>query len=159
VTSQWCQLEVPRICERMIGFSVPQGDVVLVISYEGMHLVHLNNPIKVDTDEEFAEYDCYNPDEGIAEYDGKRWRIIGLYQGSPILKSPQGEELRLDAKRLNISIWKHSAETWSSSFKNFSGDWTAATFSPDGKFVVLGCTYDFDFRVWQRRSVIDCPLS
>lgn len=37
-------------------------------------------------------------------------------------------------------------------YQNFSGDWAAATFSPDGQFILLGCPYDFDFRVWRLSS-------
>jgi hypothetical protein len=148
MTSQWRQLQIPPICERMIVFSVPQNDIVLVISYEGMHLLDLTEPVTVETDEDFAEYDCYNPDVGIAEYHGQKWSIIGLYPGTPLLNSPQDEELKLDTKGLRISLWQNGTATWSSSFQNFSGDWAAATFSPDGKLLVLGCPYDFDFRVW-----------
>jgi hypothetical protein len=38
---QWRSLPIPGICERMIGFSVPRDDTVLVVSYEGTHLVRL----------------------------------------------------------------------------------------------------------------------
>jgi hypothetical protein len=151
VMSEWQQVDVPAICERMIGFSIPNDGVILVVSYEGMHLVNVAAPVSVETDVEFLEYDCYNPDLGIAEYRGERWSIIGLCPGTPILTSPRAEELRLDAKGLRISLWQNGAETWSSSFKNFSGDWAAATFSPDGNLIVLGCPYDFDFRVWRRQ--------
>jgi hypothetical protein len=73
----WRQLVVPYICERMIGFSVPQGDTVLVVSYEGMHLVRLGTPTTVETDLEHAEYDLYDPDSGICRYRGREWEIIG----------------------------------------------------------------------------------
>jgi hypothetical protein len=134
----------------MIGFSVPQDEAVLVVSYEGMHIIRLSDPTTVETDEEFAEYDCYDPDVCVADYRGKKWSMIGLYPGTPILQSTYGEELQLHGKGLRISVLRDGVELWSSSFKNFSGDWAAATFSPDGKFIVLGCPYDFDFRVWRR---------
>jgi hypothetical protein len=44
---EWRKLSVPPICERMIGFSVPQNGEVLVISYEGMHLIRLDSAIAV----------------------------------------------------------------------------------------------------------------
>jgi len=147
---RWRQVTVPPFCERLIGFSVPQDETILVVSYEGMHLIQLAEPVTVETDEDFAEYDCYDPDTGIANYLGKVWMIIGLYPGTPMLQSPCGEELHLDSKALRIAVMRGGNELWSSSFVNFSGDWAAATFSPDGKFVVLGCPYDFDFRVWRR---------
>jgi hypothetical protein len=64
----WQQLAVPGICERMIGFSVPQNDIVLIISYEGMHLLRLGTPVAVETDPEYSEYDLYDPVRGVARY-------------------------------------------------------------------------------------------
>ena len=68
---QWQRLPVPPICERMIGFSVPQDGEVLVVSYEGMHLLRLGPEVTVETDEGFAEYDRYDPESGLARYRGK----------------------------------------------------------------------------------------
>jgi hypothetical protein len=146
----WRQVEVPGICERMIGFSIPQDDKVLVVSYEGTHLLHLTNPVTVEHDDEYAEYDIYDPSTGNCLYKGKKWKIIGLYPGQPLLESLYGERLQLDALRECIAVVKGDEELWSSPFENFSGDWVAVTFSPDGRFIVLGCPYDFDFRVWER---------
>lgn len=150
MTETWRQIPVPNICERMIGFSVPQDDAVLVISYEGMHIVRLKPPITVETDEEYAEYDLFDPDTGKCEYKGRPWNIIGLYPGQPLLCGLNGEQLILDTDEEVVSVVKDGQVVWSSGFENFSGDWAAATFSPDGRFIVLGCPYDFDFRVWER---------
>jgi hypothetical protein len=146
----WRRLPVPPICERMIGFSVPQDGTVLVVSYEGMHLVRLGPPISVETDPEHGEYDLYDPDSGICHYLGKDWDIIGLHLGRPILTGCGGERLVVDAGAETLSVVKEGEAVWSSSFENFSGDWVTATFSPDGRFIVLGCPYDFDFRVFER---------
>ena len=146
----WRRIPVPSLCERMIGFSVPQGETVLVLSQEGRHLVSLNSPVTVETNHSCGEYDHYNPVTGICRYMEKTWQIIGLHPGHPILGSPQGEWLELDETAETVSVFLGTKEIWSASFENFSGDWAAATFSPDGRFIVLGCPYDFDFRVWQR---------
>jgi hypothetical protein len=37
-------------------------------------------------------------------------------------------------------------------YKNFSGGWAAATFSPEARYILLGCPYDFDFVVLERNS-------
>lgn len=58
--------------------------------------------------------------------------------------------LILDSRGLRLAICNNSVETWSTSFQNFSGAWAAATFSPCGDYIVLGCPDDFDFRVWRR---------
>src|SRR5262245_36316441 len=128
----WRQLPVPGICERMIGFSVPQDDIVLVVSYEGTHLVRLGQPVTVDTAPEHAEYCLYDPDTGVCRYRGKEWEIIGLHPGRPILAGPDSEQLIMDAEGEMVSVVKGGQEIWSSTFENFSGDWAAATFSPDG---------------------------
>jgi hypothetical protein len=152
VEELWRQLSVPDICERMIGFSVPQNDTVLVISYQGMHLVRLGRPITVETDEVYSEYDLYDPKVGVARYLGREWDIIGLFPGRPILAGRDGERLVLDAAGLTVALAVGGTTIWSATFENFSGDWAAATFSPDGRFIVLGCPYDFDFRVWERNT-------
>ena len=146
----WHQLEVPYICERMIGFSVPQDRKVLVVSYEGMHIVNLSKPITVSTDNDYAEYDCYDPDTGIAKYADREWQIIGLFPGAPLTTRPNGDTLVLDQPSLSVSVIRDGAPIWSEIYENFSGDWAAATFSDDDWYIVLGCPYDFDFRVWER---------
>lgn len=148
----WRQLRVPDICERMIGFSIPKDDTLLVVSYEGMHLVRLGQPVAVETDTEYAEYDLFDHQTGVSCYLGKEWNIIGLYPGHPILTAPDGEQLVLNPEGKTISVLKGGREVWSSAFENFSGDWVAATFSPDGRCIILGCPYDFDFRVWVRAA-------
>jgi len=146
----WQRLEIPQFCERLLVFSVPIRDRVLVASYEGMHQIQLNEPVTVSTDLDYFEYDCFDPETGLAEYDGELWNMVGLYPGKPIRQSPQGEELRLDTNQQEISVWQENQRRWFSPFENYSGDWAAATFSPDGNHIVLGCPYDFDFRVWKR---------
>lgn len=148
--ADWRRLPVPSICERMIGFSVPQDGTVLVVSYEGTHLVRLGPPVSVETDPKYTEYDLYDPEAGVCRYLGKQWDIIGLYPGRPILTGRDDEHLVLDTEAETLAVVKDGEVAWSSSFENFSGDWAAATFSPDGRFIVLGCPYDFDFRVFER---------
>ncbi len=149
---EWRRLPVPGICERMIGFSVPQDGTVLVVSYEGTHLVRLGPPVSVETDSKYSEYDIYDPDTGVCRYMGRQWDITGLHAGRPILTGRNGERLVLDAEAKSVSVVKDGEVVWSSSFANFSGDWAAATFSPDGRFIVLGCPYDFDFCVFERAT-------
>jgi hypothetical protein len=151
--TMWREPKVPEICERMIGFSVPQDNQVLVISYEGTHVVRIGSTITVETDEEFAEYDIYDPESGVARYRGREYQIIGLHGGVPLLESPTGERLVLDVKAQVLSVLRDSTIVYSRPYKNFSGDWAAATFSLDGRYIVLGCPYDFDFVVLERCAV------
>jgi hypothetical protein len=135
----------------MIGFSVPQDGEVLVVSYEAVHLLRLGPKVIVDTDHEFAEYDLYDPDSGLAHYRGKQYRILGLHGGYPLLESPRGERLVLDTDSETLTVEQNGEAIFSTSYENFSGDWAAATFSPDGRYLVLGCPYDFDFMILERK--------
>lgn len=149
---EWRRIPVPGICERMIGFSVPRDGTVLVVSYEGTHLLRLGPPASVETDSKCSEYDIYDPDAGVCHYMDEQWDIIGLHAGRPILTGRDGEQLVLDTEAESLSVIKNGEIAWSSNFANSSGDWAAATFSPDRRFIVLGCPYDFDFRVFERAT-------
>ncbi|HYQ02770.1 MAG TPA: hypothetical protein VER96_29065 [Polyangiaceae bacterium] len=147
----WVPVTVPSFCERLIGFSVPISNRSLVISYEAVHLLTLGETASVSTDD-VAEYDIYDPDTHSAQYQGVVYTIIGLHGGNPLLTSPDGRDLKLDQNRLALEVTSGSTIELSTTYQNFSGDWVAATFSTDGRFILLGCPYDFDFRVWRRSS-------
>ncbi len=125
---------------------------MLIISYEGLHILHLGNEITVKTDGQFTEYDLYEPDSGIARYQEKNYQIIGLHGGNPVTESSGGERLVLDSESETLSIVRNQQTDYSMKYKNLSGDWAAATFSPDGKYVILGCPYDFDFVILERED-------
>jgi hypothetical protein len=148
--NQWRRIAVLPFCERLLGFSIPDDGKTLVVSYEGVHLLHLDDEVRFETDFDYAEYDIYDPDTGLARYRGQDYRIIGLHGGQAILNSPQGETLILDEKRETLSVVKGRDWLWSTAYENFSGDWVAATFSTDGQYIVLGCPYDFDLMILRR---------
>jgi protein-tyrosine phosphatase len=150
--STWRRLYIPPICERMLGFSVPQDGEVLVVSYGGTHLLRLGPEVTVESDHAFVEYDIYDPETGLARYRGKEYRIIGQHGGSPLLDSPRGETLVLDTEAEALSVVQNGETVFSMPYKNFSGDWAAATFSPDGRYVVLGCPHGFDFMILEREA-------
>lgn len=150
----WQERGVPPFCERLLGFSIPQADEVLIVSYGGVHLLRLGGRITVTTDDRFPKYALYDPTAGTARYQEKTYQIIGLHGGSPLLDSPQGEHLALNTKKQTLSITNNGRTEFSMKYENFSGDWAAATFSPEGKYVVLGCPYDFDFRVLERTDTV-----
>ena len=149
--SEWQLRDVPRICERMIGFSIPNQNEILVISYEGTHLLHLDGEITVESDYEFAEYDIYDVEAGLARYRGRDYSVIGLHGGTPVLEGLDDERLMLDATAETLTVVCSGRTAFATRFENFSGDWAAATFSTDRHWIALGCPYDFDFRLFERR--------
>ena len=148
----WHSIPVPGFCERMIGFSVPVERDVLLLTYDGLKMMHISKPITISTLDDHADpHDFYDPDTGFADYRGIRWELLGIHPGRPVLERPNGERLSVDDSALRISVRRLDATVWESEYENFSGDWVAATFSPDDWYILLGCPYDFDFRVWERR--------
>jgi hypothetical protein len=149
---KWSLLNVPPFCERLIGFSVPVGDRSLAISYEAVHVLRLGESVVVDTDRDFAEYDLYDPETGTAEYKGTIYTIIGLHGGDPLVTTSFGARLALDQVEQTVAVTNGDLLELMANYQNFSGDWAAATFSPNGLYLLLGCPYDFDFRIWRRTS-------
>lgn len=149
--SQWKRLENPGyICERLIGFSVPKDGLLLIVSSDGTHLLELNDEIIVGA--ETTGHENYDTESGIARSGDNVFNIIGLYGGTPLLSTPFGEQLVLNEKKLTLSVVQNGLTLFSTPYQNFSGDWAAATFCPDGKFIVLGSPYDFDLRIFKRTT-------
>jgi hypothetical protein len=148
--NNWAKLKVPSFGERIVGFSIPQEGEVLVVGYEGIHLLNIDSDSTVEIDTTVSEDDIYDPDTGIVRYKNKEYKIIGLHGGEPITDGFDGEELLLDEDSETLFIRRNQEIIFSYKYENFSGDWTAATFSPDGRFIILGCPYIFDFLVLRR---------
>jgi hypothetical protein len=148
--SVWQKVKVDAFCDRIIGFSNPVGDEFIVISYGSIHLITLGSKISIFTDESLYEYDVYDPETGLATYNSKKFQIIGLHGGNPILENNQGEQLNLDKTNQTLTLSKGDRVIFKIAVSNFSGDWSAVTFSDYGNFIVLDCPYDFDFVIFRR---------
>ncbi len=148
--SVWQKITIPAFCERIIGFSIPIDDGFIAVAYQGIHLINLGSKISIFTNENFSGYDVYDSETGIANYEGKEFQIIGLHGGNPILENNQGEQLNLDQTNQTLTLSKGIRVIFKIAVSNFSGDWSAVTFSDNGNFIVLGCPYDFDFVILKR---------
>ena len=149
----WVPVAIPPFqCERVEGISVPRGTRVLVAGYDEMFVVDLAEPASVRRDPDGDGYDEFDGTANRCRYGGEAWQLLGLHGGEPLLISPAGEWLELDEVARTVSVFVGTDEVWSAPYKNFSGDWAAATFSPDGQFIVLGTPYDFDLRAWRRAA-------
>jgi hypothetical protein len=152
--ANWKYVTAPSVCERVIGFSIPdEHEELLIISYEGMHTLKLGEDIVVSHDNNFQEYDLYDPDLGVASYKDRDWPIIGLMGGTPIHRSVHGEELRIDESKQRFTVRLDGKVIFKDTYKNFSGDWIAGTFSTDGNWLILGCPYDFDLIILRRSEI------
>lgn len=148
----WLQLRVAPLAERIVGFSIPVNQRFIVLAYDGVLTVRLSDRTEVISHEEIPGQDLYDSELGCAEYWGERYRVLGYgYDGGiGITHSPQGDELRLNVQTQRIQVVSGVELTLDEPFENLSGDWSAATFSDCGGYVVLGCPYDFDMRVYRR---------
>ena len=140
----------------MVGFSIPVDGTVLIVGPVGLDRLHLGPPITVETDLAPRVEHRVAAGDWTCRHAGRDWQLVGLQGGQPLLTSSAGEWLELDEDNRVVSVFVGTDPVWSSGFDNSSGDWAAATFSPDGTFIVLGCPYGFDFRVWHRS---DAPRS
>ena len=150
--SNWTPKEVPRFHERLVAFSVPsENRQVLLLCYNELKIMDLSDPPSVRTLPVSYGYDPFSflPESSILNFMDQQWHLIGLEPGAPIVSRPNGQKLIVDEPRLEISVVDGNGPVWSDNYENFSDDWVAATFSPDYRYIVLGCPYDFDFRVWE----------
>ena len=127
---------------------------MLVAAYGSMHLIDLAEPTSVLLNPAGDEYESFDGAADTCRYAGEVWQMLGLYGGEPVLTSPTGEWLELDAAELTLSVYVGNKAVWSAPFESFSGDWAAATVSPDGRYIVVGCPCDVDLRAWRRASTL-----
>src|SRR4051812_12668922 len=69
-------LKMPYVAERFLGVTIPDAGVMFACSYEGLHKITLEDPIRIETDDERSE-----------DYDALRsmGEALGLFGGTPIL--------------------------------------------------------------------------
>lgn len=141
----WKKIELPGyFFERMIGFSLPLDDKVIVISYSAIHVVDLHKPDQILDDSRYrGGGDLYDKRTQTLAYNSKTFTILGLYGGQPLLENDQGEYLLLDpeGERLEVRDSK-GVVSLGFDFEDLSGDWAYATFSIDYRYILLGLPYD-----------------
>ena len=141
----WKMIKLPYIFDRMIGFSIPIDYEIAVISYEGIHIIDLNQrePLVNHNSDHPEGVPFYDTKDQTLSYKGKRYSILGLYGGTPKLKSNSNEQLKLNWQKEEFLLLNEEAEeVFSYNYKDLSGDWAHVTFSTDDRFIVLGIPYD-----------------
>ena len=136
----WTEVGLPYIFERMMNFSIPIDDEILIESYDGMHLLRLL-PAPAVT----------NYPEEHSEAGWEKFEMLGLDGGeAAILVNGLEHRLSLDLNRQVLTVVAaDGAIVQSIEFSDLSGDWGFATYSVDGKWLVIGVPYDLYVFRWQ----------
>jgi hypothetical protein len=157
----WVRLDLPsQEWDRLLGFSIPQGEDLILVTYDGIVRVRLGTPMMASLDERYPKGDpLYDLTSGELRYDGQTYQIIGVHGGIPILHNQWGERIVLDVEEeRETSDGRRVRATPEEStlliqaadgisvlaftFRNFSRDWQRATFSRDGMYIALGMPYE-----------------
>ena len=140
----WEKVELPGyIFERMVGFSLPADGEVAIVSFEGVHIIDLESPGNVLNDDRYPEgKGIYDERKQVLVYEGKIFKMLGVFGGEPILDSSQGEQLVFDLEKEILKVRQNNATLFQFDFEDLSGDWGYATFSSDSAYMLLGLPYD-----------------
>ena len=145
----YTEITIPAFCDRVLGFSVPESTTVWAMSRQGLHKIELGLKTTVETNPTHAEdYEIFDTESNILDYKGKRHLMLGENGGEPILQSTVRHTLR----RGPLGTVSARGESWETfdvlgadgkvvqqlRFPDTSGDWCYATFSEDGRYVVIG---------------------
>src|SRR6266404_2936350 len=69
-----------------------------------MHLIGLAPEVTVESDPTHREYDLYDPETGVCRFRDRKWEIIGLHAGRPILTGRNSEQPVLDEEAQTVSV-------------------------------------------------------
>ena len=145
----WQRLKHGYICERIIGFSMPVGGEVAVISYEGVHIIPLASPDAVAHHPELAEGgDAYDTERQRLEFEGCAFPILGLHGGTPRLRSARGEQITFGDGDAFTLCDANGREVFTHAYEDLSGDWRVVTFTPDDEHILFGLPYEL--QIFQR---------
>jgi hypothetical protein len=142
---EWQPIALPGyIAERFIAVSIPLGSEVALVSYEGIHMLDLEDPLRV-------RHDRSSPEGGkhfdkhlcVLDFEGKKFRMLGLCGGAPILRSSHGDAVNLEKAAERLVVRGPAGPALEYKYEDLSGDWAFASFSEDGRYVVLGLPYEF----------------
>lgn len=136
---QWLPMRLPPIFERMMAFTIPSLESVIVMSYQGLHIIELQSRVSVRTLPQHAEdYRIYSPEAHTLVFNGCIYPTLGLHGGKPILEDTEGRSLSIDAQRQYVLVHHGNEEPQKLPYDDYSGDWVHVTFSRDRNTILIG---------------------
>lgn len=147
----WEKLKLPFFCERMVAFSIPQGDALWVMAWDELFHITLAPEVSISTvlqsEEELDE--VFDEHQSILVIDGQIHPMLGLYGGVPILSNMSGDHLSLEPCQDRLGVLNSDQQIKQViEFSDLSGDWCWATFSADGSYLLIGVPYDLFIYQW-----------
>lgn len=126
------KIELPRISERIRGFTLPFEGKMNVFDYDEVYQVNLVAPVTVEV---LAD----NP----YEFEAKTADYFGVSDREPIRIAGQTRvSYKFDPHASSVSVVVEMAQrTQHINFQTLSGDWFVATLTPCGDFLVLAEPY------------------
>lgn len=125
------KLDLPRISERIRGFTLPENGSMNVFDYDEVYLVSLHPPSVRVLDEDPYSFANSNP-EHLGVSDNAPLLQVGSatinYSFDPTAPS-QDVRLEIDGQVREIT------------FRTLSGDWFIASLSPDGSHLIIAEPY------------------
>lgn len=147
----WETLKLPFFCERMLAFSIPEQNRLWVMSHDELFQVTLAPQVYISTvlrgSEELGG--IFDEDRSVLTINGQIYPLLGLCGGVPILTNQLGDQLSLEPSQDRLVILNSERQVKQViEFSDLSGDRRWATFSADGRYLLIGVPYDLFIYRW-----------
>lgn len=131
-------LSIPPESDRIIGFTIPKEGAFYICDHDRVWRVTIGAPPSV----EVTDHSPYKFVEGKTDFLGLV--LNGLSANDPLLRVGQNEiAYDFDSTKDFVAVaYKVAGRSGQIDFRILSGDWFAASFSDDGKYLVLAEPYD-----------------
>jgi hypothetical protein len=147
----WEGVDLPYIFERMLEFSIPNEDQMLIVSYDGAHHLKLLPTVEVTHYPEHREGEDLHYDGDRVLFGGVRFKMVAMDEDPPITHDTRrGHHLSLDLPGEKLFVIDDEGRLVQEiAFVDLSGDWGFATYSEDGRWLAIGVPYDVFLFRWQ----------
>jgi hypothetical protein len=132
------KLSMPPESDRIIGFTIPRGNSFYICDHDEVWSVDIGQPLRVAV----TDNEPYKFVEQSKDFVGLVFS--GLSANAPLHKVGESEiTYAFDPKSDFVIVnYKVASQRGELKFRTTSGDWFAASFSDDGRYLVLAEPYD-----------------